>query len=186
MLHRGSGSVSCHHCGHRERVPERCPDCGSVSVSRHGVGTERLEHELMTTLADPAFPVMRLDADSSGVDARARTLAAFHAAPAGVLVGTQMIAKGHDFADVGLGGRARRRSDTALSGFPGGGADVRAPDAARGACRSRRAGSRPRARPDAGAAGATDRFGGRARFRHLPGGGAGAGAGRSPTHPFRP
>lgn len=103
VLHRASGTVSCHHCGHRERVPEVCPDCGSVSVSRHGAGTERLEHELMTTLAAPNFPVMRLDADSAGVDARAHTLAAFHAAPAGVLVGTQMIAKGHDFADVGLG-----------------------------------------------------------------------------------
>lgn len=103
VLHRSSGSVSCHHCGHRERVPEICPDCGSVSVSRHGAGTERLEHELVTTLAAPGFPVLRLDADSAGVDARAQTLAAFHAAPAGVLVGTQMIAKGHDFADVGLG-----------------------------------------------------------------------------------
>ncbi len=103
VLHRASGTVACHHCGHRERVPERCPDCGSVSVSRHGAGTERLEHELMTTLADPDFPVMRLDADSSGVEARARTLEAFHSARAGVLVGTQMIAKGHDFADVGLG-----------------------------------------------------------------------------------
>ncbi len=103
VLHRSDGIVACHHCGHRERPPSQCPDCGSVSVARHGAGTERLEHELMTTLAGPGFPVLRLDADTAGVDARARVLERFHAAPAGVLVGTQMIAKGHDFADVGLG-----------------------------------------------------------------------------------
>jgi primosomal protein N' (replication factor Y) len=103
VLHRGGGYVACHHCGHRERVPERCPSCTSVSVSRHGVGTERLEHELTGALAAPEFPVLRLDADAAGLDARARTLERFHAAPAGILLGTQMVAKGHDFADVGLG-----------------------------------------------------------------------------------
>ena len=103
VLHRGGGYVACHHCGHHERVPSSCPDCGSVSVARHGAGTERLEHELMTSLADPAFPVMRLDADASGLDARAQILERFHAASSGVLVGTQMVAKGHDFADVALG-----------------------------------------------------------------------------------
>ncbi len=103
VLHRSGGVVACHHCGHSEAVPRSCPDCGSVSVSRHGAGTERLEHELATSLATAEFPVFRLDADSSGLDARARTLERFHAATAGVLVGTQMLAKGHDFADVGLG-----------------------------------------------------------------------------------
>ncbi len=103
VLHRGGGYVACHHCGHHERIPSSCPDCGSVSVARHGAGTERLEHELMTTLADATFPVMRLDADASGLDARAQILERFHASPSGVLVGTQMVAKGHDFADVGLG-----------------------------------------------------------------------------------
>jgi primosomal protein N' (replication factor Y) len=103
VLHRSGNTVACHHCGHREAVPGSCPDCGSVSVARHGAGTERLEHELATALATPEFPVFRLDADSSGFDARARLLERFHAAPGGILVGTQMIAKGHDFADVGLG-----------------------------------------------------------------------------------
>jgi primosomal protein N' (replication factor Y) (superfamily II helicase) len=103
VLHRNGGYVACHHCGHHERVPSVCPDCGSVSVARHGAGTERLEHELMTALGDPNFPVLRLDADASGLDARAQILERFHAAPSGVLVGTQMVAKGHDFADVGLG-----------------------------------------------------------------------------------
>ena len=103
VLHRSGGYVACHHCGHHEGVPASCPDCGSVSVARHGAGTERLEHELMTSLADASFPVLRLDADASGLEARAAILERFHAAPSGVLVGTQMVAKGHDFADVGLG-----------------------------------------------------------------------------------
>jgi primosomal protein N' (replication factor Y) len=103
VLHRSAGSVDCHHCGHRERIPDRCPACASVSVSRHGSGTERLEHELAAAFAGERFPVLRLDADAAGVDARARTLERFMAAPAGVLVGTQMVAKGHDFKDVALG-----------------------------------------------------------------------------------
>jgi primosomal protein N' (replication factor Y) (superfamily II helicase) len=84
-------------------VPHRCPDCASVSVARHGAGTERVEHELREALGDPRFPILRLDADSAGLDARARTLERFAAASGGVLVGTQMIAKGHDFPDVALG-----------------------------------------------------------------------------------
>ena len=104
VLHRIGSYVACHHCGHRERVPERCPSCRSVSVSRHGVGTERVEAELIEAFADAdAFPVLRLDADATGLDARARVLERFAAAPGGILVGTQMVAKGHDFADVSLG-----------------------------------------------------------------------------------
>jgi primosomal protein N' (replication factor Y) len=103
VLHRASRSVACHHCGHRQAVPTRCPDCGSVSVARHGAGTERLEHELVSVLGDDAFPVLRLDADSAGIEARAQILERFAATPAGLLVGTQMVAKGHDFAGVRLG-----------------------------------------------------------------------------------
>jgi primosomal protein N' (replication factor Y) len=97
------GYVACHHCGHREPVPDRCPDCASVAVGRHGAGTERVEHELRETLGDRSFPVFRLDAGQATLEARARTLQAFEAADAGVLVGTQMVAKGHDFPDVALG-----------------------------------------------------------------------------------
>ncbi|MGA9859258.1 MAG: primosomal protein N', partial [Solirubrobacteraceae bacterium] len=106
VLHRAGSFVACHHCGHRERLPDRCPSCGSVSVARHGAGTERIEHELRDALgSDPGhpFPIFRLDADSSSLDARAATLQRFQEAPAGVLVGTQMVAKGHDFPDVSLG-----------------------------------------------------------------------------------
>jgi primosomal protein N' (replication factor Y) len=104
VLHRRGAVVTCHHCGHRQPAPGRCPECGSVSVARHGAGTERLEHELAQAfVAGPDFPVLRLDADSAGHAGRAQTLERFLAAPAGILVGTQMIAKGHDFADVSLG-----------------------------------------------------------------------------------
>jgi primosomal protein N' (replication factor Y) len=101
VLHRAAARVECHHCGHAEGVPAACPDCGSVSVARHGAGTERLEHEL-SELLDP-LPVTRLDADATAAPgALAERLAAFGVAPAGVLLGTQMVAKGHDFPDVTL------------------------------------------------------------------------------------
>jgi primosomal protein N' (replication factor Y) len=103
VLHRQGGMVACHHCGHREPVPSRCSSCGSVSVARHGAGTERVESELRDALGGDDFPVFRLDADSSGLEQRAATLQHFEHARAGVLVGTQMVAKGHDFPDVALG-----------------------------------------------------------------------------------
>jgi primosomal protein N' (replication factor Y) len=104
VLHRSDGFVACHHCGHRARVPARCPDCGSAALARHGAGTERLEHELRTALGDESFPVFRLDADSAqGKDQAALTLSRFEATGSGLLIGTQMVAKGHDFPDVSLG-----------------------------------------------------------------------------------
>ncbi len=101
VLHRAAGRVSCHHCGHVERVPTACPDCGSVSLSRHGIGTEQLGAELERLMAP--LPVFRLDADTVAQAGVGETLERFDAAPAGVLVGTQMVAKGHDFPDVTLG-----------------------------------------------------------------------------------
>ncbi len=103
VLHQ-RGFVACHHCGHRESVPERCGACGSAALARHGAGTQRLEHELRAALGDDGFPVYRLDADiAGGKDRAGLTLARFEAAEAGVLVGTQMVAKGHDFPEVTLG-----------------------------------------------------------------------------------
>jgi primosomal protein N' (replication factor Y) len=104
VLHRAQGFLACHHCGHREPVPERCGNCGSSSVARHGAGTERIEHDLRDALGDPSFPIFRLDADAAQAkDHAARTLESFHGARSGILVGTQMVAKGHDFPDVTLG-----------------------------------------------------------------------------------
>jgi len=101
VLHQAAGELACHHCGHRARMPSDCPDCGSVAVARHGAGTEQLERELEAVVSP--LPVFRLDSDvaaSSGIEG---VLRAFESAAAGVLVGTQMVAKGHDFPDVTLG-----------------------------------------------------------------------------------
>jgi primosomal protein N' (replication factor Y) len=105
VLHRGGGYVACHHCGHREPAPARCGDCGSTAVARHGAGTERVQHDLTATLDDGSFPVFRLDADVAGgeQDGVGALLRRFEAAASGVLIGTQMVAKGHDFRDVTLG-----------------------------------------------------------------------------------
>jgi primosomal protein N' (replication factor Y) len=100
VLHRAEGELRCHHCGHAEPVPGSCPDCGSVSVARHGAGTERLEEELAALVAP--LPVLRLDTDTAR-DGGGSLLRRFDHAPAAVLVGTQMVAKGHDFPDVTLG-----------------------------------------------------------------------------------
>ena len=94
-------AIACHHCGHRERVPQRCDACGSLAVARHGAGHRAHRAELREALDVPVF---RLDADTAGAkDAVRELLARFDAAPAGLLLGTQMVAKGHDFPDVTLG-----------------------------------------------------------------------------------
>jgi primosomal protein N' (replication factor Y) len=104
VLHRAEGLIACHHCGHREPVPARCPDCASTSVGRHGLGTERLEHELAAALGHDAHPIFRLDGDVAAAQGGAAgVLGQFEQAASGVLLGTQMVAKGHDFDGVGLG-----------------------------------------------------------------------------------
>jgi primosomal protein N' (replication factor Y) (superfamily II helicase) len=105
VLHRQGGFLACHHCGHREPAPERCGQCDSVSVARHGAGTERVQHDLAAALGGEGgrFPVLRLDADTAGAEGVGALLHRFQAAESGVLIGTQMVAKGHDFPDVKLG-----------------------------------------------------------------------------------
>jgi primosomal protein N' (replication factor Y) (superfamily II helicase) len=101
VVHRRSGRLACHHCGHAEPVPQACPECGSVTLARHGAGTERLE-TVLGELVEP-LPVFRLDSDSAARGGgHSEILARFQRAQAGVLLGTQMVAKGHDFADVTL------------------------------------------------------------------------------------
>ena len=85
----------------RASTPASCPDCGSVALARHGVGTERLA-TLLSEAAAP-LPVFRLDSDSAArVGGHLQILRRFDQAESGVLVGTQMVAKGHDFPDVVL------------------------------------------------------------------------------------
>src|SRR5262245_26685377 len=99
VLHR-DGGLHCHHCGHAEPKPEACPECASVTIARVGSGTQRVEAELAEMLAP--LQVFRLDSDSVAGRDHAELLRAFQAAESGVLVGTQMVAKGHDFPDVTL------------------------------------------------------------------------------------
>jgi len=101
IVHRQSGRLVCHHCAHAERQPQACPECGSTTLSRAGAGTERIE-ALLAERLEP-MPVLRLDSDTAaGRGAHARILARFDEAPSAVLVGTQMVAKGHDFPEVTL------------------------------------------------------------------------------------
>ncbi|HWA52757.1 MAG TPA: primosomal protein N' [Solirubrobacterales bacterium] len=101
IVHRHTGRLVCHHCAHTEALPESCGACDSTTLSRSGVGTEQIEALLSERLAP--MPVFRLDADTTaGRGAHARILAAFGEAESGVLVGTQMVAKGHDFPEVTL------------------------------------------------------------------------------------
>jgi primosomal protein N' (replication factor Y) len=101
VVHRDAGRLACHHCGHVEPIPASCPECDSVTLARHGTGTERLE-QLLSELLRP-LPVFRLDSDSAaGGGGHLEILRRFQDAGAGVLLGTQMVAKGHDFADVTL------------------------------------------------------------------------------------
>jgi primosomal protein N' (replication factor Y) (superfamily II helicase) len=99
VLHR-DGGLRCHHCGHAEPKPGSCPECSSVTIARVGSGTQRVEAELTEMLAP--LEVFRLDSDSAASRGHAEVLSRFEAADSGVLVGTQMVAKGHDFPDVTL------------------------------------------------------------------------------------
>jgi primosomal protein N' (replication factor Y) len=101
IVHRGARRLVCHHCAHSEPLPNSCPDCGSTTLSQAGAGTEQLE-ALLARRLDP-MPVFRLDSDvAAGRGAHARILAGFGEAESAVLVGTQMVAKGHDFPEVTL------------------------------------------------------------------------------------
>jgi primosomal protein N' (replication factor Y) len=101
IVHRHSGRLVCHHCAHAEPQPGACPECGSTTLSRAGAGTERIE-ALLAERLDP-IPVLRLDSDTAAErGAHARILARFDELPSAVLVGTQMVAKGHDFPEVTL------------------------------------------------------------------------------------
>ena len=100
VLH-GDGRLRCHHCGHAEPEPETCPSCGSAEVARLGAGTQRLERELEVKLPD--LERIRLDADAAQrPGAMAAALTRFAAMDRVVLVGTQMVAKGHHFPGVAL------------------------------------------------------------------------------------
>ena len=95
--------MRCHHCGHQQALPPSCPQCGNVDLLPQGHGTQRLERTL--TQAFPHARIMRVDRDSTrakGAFAAIRTQVAEQAID--LLVGTQMLAKGHDFPRLTLVG----------------------------------------------------------------------------------
>ena len=109
VFHKIDRTLRCHHCGFTERVPRACPTCGNPDISPLGRGTERLEEHLEELLTDVRRPngeavrVARIDADTTRLKGELQSqLAAVHAGDVDVLVGTQMIAKGHDFRRITL------------------------------------------------------------------------------------
>jgi len=99
----GGRSLRCRTCGHDEAAPGTCPSCGSAELVRYGFGTERLEREVLGLL--PGVELLRLDSDVASSYGRLRAVLERFALPGPkVLVGTQMIAKGHHFPDVTLVG----------------------------------------------------------------------------------
>ncbi len=101
VFHKLDRSLRCHHCGFTQAVPRACPDCGNTDIAPIGRGTERLEEQLAQVL--PEARVARIDADSTRLKGSLQAqLGAVHAGEVDVLVGTQMIAKGHDFRSITL------------------------------------------------------------------------------------
>ena len=111
VLHKPERALRCHHCGWEARIPRSCPDCGNVDIAPLGRGTQRVEETLATAV--PGARVRRIDADSTRRKGSAQALFSdVHAGDVDILVGTQMIAKGHDFQRVSLVGVLN--ADTAL------------------------------------------------------------------------
>ena len=100
---RTGGSMFCHLCGYRTAPCRSCPECGSDAISYVGFGTQKAEGELAACL--PASRVLRMDADTTaGKQAYDRLLGEFRRGDADILLGTQMVTKGHDFPNVALVG----------------------------------------------------------------------------------
>jgi len=109
VFHKIDRTLRCHHCGFTERVPRACPACGNADIAPVGRGTEQLEEHLAELFVDVKRPngdpvkVMRIDADSTKLKGSLEAqLAGVHSGEVDVLVGTQMIAKGHDFRRITL------------------------------------------------------------------------------------
>ncbi len=99
-VHGGGRRLQCHHCGARQPAPLACPACGSLALQPQGIGTERLEEHLTAAFAD--VPVVRIDrGTTSRRDALEQQLARLGDQP-GILVGTQILAKGHDLPKLTL------------------------------------------------------------------------------------
>jgi primosomal protein N' (replication factor Y) len=97
--HSRGGAQICHYCGYRKEPPERCADCGAFGLSAAGAGTQKVEMELSNLI--PGIRIARMDFDTtSGKNGHAGVLERFGRGNADVLLGTQMVAKGHHYPDV--------------------------------------------------------------------------------------
>lgn len=128
VFHKGDRTLRCHHCGFTQRVPFACPSCGNPDILPLGKGTEQLQEELERLLRNVQRPdgnparVARIDADTTKAKGSLEEqLAQVHAGDIDVLVGTQMVAKGHDFRRITL--VAAVQPDSALYS-----SDYRAPE----------------------------------------------------------
>ena len=120
VLHLADRRLRCHHCGLEAGIPKACPDCGNLDIQPFGRGTQRLEERL--TQLFPEARILRIDRDSADSPKKWHALLeAIHAGEADILVGTQMLAKGHDFPNLTLVGVVG--ADAALFA-----ADFRAPE----------------------------------------------------------
>ncbi|MGK2952524.1 MAG: primosomal protein N' [Thiobacillus sp.] len=100
VLHRTSHRLKCHHCGFETRIPPECPSCGNPDLKALGQGTQRLEETLTALL--PVARIRRIDRDTMRPRAWAELGEAVHGGEIDILVGTQMLAKGHDFPHMTL------------------------------------------------------------------------------------
>ncbi|HTO46811.1 MAG TPA: primosomal protein N', partial [Burkholderiales bacterium] len=120
VLHTADRRLRCHHCGLEAAIPRHCPVCGNVDLAPFGRGTQRIEETLAARF--PAARVLRIDSDSTRAKGRWEAMrGAVHRGDADILVGTQILAKGHDFPRVTLVGVLN--ADAALAA-----ADYRAPE----------------------------------------------------------
>ncbi|MDE2611098.1 MAG: primosomal protein N', partial [Burkholderiales bacterium] len=103
VLHKSERRLRCHHCGLEAAIPRACPDCGNLDLAPLGRGTQRIEETLVRRF--PQARIARIDADSTRRKGSAQALFdEVHAGEIDILVGTQMVAKGHDFRNVTLVG----------------------------------------------------------------------------------
>jgi primosomal protein N' (replication factor Y) len=103
VVHLADRRLRCHHCGFETKIPRHCPDCGNIDLQAFGRGTQRLEAMLGERF--PKARILRIDRDSANTPSKwATLLAAIHAGEADILIGTQMLAKGHDFPKLTLVG----------------------------------------------------------------------------------
>lgn len=111
VLHKLDRKLRCHHCGYEQRIPRSCPDCGNVDLQPLGRGTQRVEETLQAVF--PTARILRIDADSTRLKGSAQqAFDSVHRGDVDILIGTQMVAKGHDFQNLTLVGVLN--PDTAL------------------------------------------------------------------------